>query len=83
MVALLYCILQFANAEMPFIEEPNYSEQAAKHLGQALYKQFDIGVYLRRMEKRYIHKDVKKYGAYVFIIGDIAIRQEIRFKWEF
>lgn len=63
--------------------DPNYEAQAARWLGKAVAKEYRLGDYAKRLEKRYVHKDVKKYGAYVAIPCKIIIDRRIVFRWEF
>ena len=60
-----------------------HERQAARYLTKALYKEYKVGKYVRRLEKKYVHKAVKKYGAYVAIPAKVLIDRRVVFKWEF
>lgn len=59
-------------------------ESAAKRKAlQATVKHFEIDKMARKLEKKYIPKDVRIIGGNIFLVADVIIKQRIVVKWTF
>lgn len=58
-------------------------EKALRYFLRATYKQTNLDNFVKNKEKKYINKDVKKYGGYVFSIGQIFVEKKVIIKWNF
>lgn len=57
--------------------------EALKNLQRALIKQFKIDKMARKLEKKYIHEDVRFYGGHAWVVADVIIKQRVTYKWTF
>ncbi len=57
--------------------------EALKHVGKASYKYFQLDRYVRKMEKRHLSNDVRKYGGWVSTGIRIAVDKKITYTWSF
>ena len=66
----------------PRSNEDNY-KQALQAIGEATYKQTELDKKVKKLEKKYLNKDLKKYGGYTILITDIMINQRFQYEWKF
>lgn len=58
-------------------------ERALKAIGKIAYKEYNLDKKVKELEKKYIDKDLKKYGGYTILVADIVINQRIKYEWKF
>jgi hypothetical protein len=58
-------------------------DKASKHVAKALWKEYRIDKALRRLEKKYISKDVRAVTGVVIPIGRAIYERRITFQWSF
>jgi hypothetical protein len=78
MVAMMMPQMSLANNN----NQDNY-KQAAQALSEALYKETGLDKKVKKLEKKYINKDLKKYGGYTILIADIVVNQRVQYEWKF
>lgn len=61
----------------------NPEEEALKHLGKAVYKEFEVGKAIKRIEKRYVPEEWRPYLGYTGTLVRVATEQKVTFTWEF
>lgn len=77
---LLILVLSFAPAS--YANEAEYNP-ALKKLAQAYYKYSDLDDFTKALEKKYVPKEIKKYGATLGVINALLIEKRIQLKWSF
>lgn len=86
MTFILSFLLNIASAQTMYNEPIVYlnSEQAAmQHLERALYKEFKLESDLKRIEKKYLPKKVREYGAWPILIVNLVNNRYISYTWKF
>lgn len=76
LITVLFCLIcsaAFAGQE----------EKAFRKAAEAAIKQFKIDKMAKRLEKRYIHEDVRVVGGYAISITRIITEQKVTYKWTF
>ena len=58
-------------------------DQAARYAAKAFYKHMEWDRHVNRLEKRYLSKDLKKYGGYVILVTRVATEQRVSYTWRF
>ncbi len=66
----------------PYCYSDEYNP-ALRKLALAYYKYSDLDDFTKVLEKKYISKEVKKYGAALGILNAIFIDKRIQLKWSF
>jgi len=61
----------------------NQTNDALKALAKATYVHSGLNKKAKKLEKKYIPKPVKKYGAWVGIGYKIVVEKRISFEWTF
>lgn len=72
-IMLLFSHCVFASSE----------RDALKALGKAAYKQTDLDDYARKMEKKYISKEMKDYTAWAILVIKTITEKKISYRWTF
>lgn len=58
-------------------------DQAPRYAAKALYKHLEWDQHVNRLEKRYLSKDLKKYGGYVILVTRVATERRVSYTWRF
>lgn len=61
----------------------NSDQEVVKYVGKALYKQLDVDDHIQRLEKRYLSKEIRKYGGAIGVGVRILTEQKISYVWKF
>ena len=56
---------------------------APKYIAKALYREYDLNVVVKRLEKRHLKKEWRKYGGYIGLSIRIATEKRISYEWRF
>lgn len=78
--------IAWADHRLPYIIdpiEPNYQQIATRTVAKALYREYNIGKYVKQAERKYIPKPVRKYGGYAGIIVQVSVQQRVSWEWTF
>lgn len=56
---------------------------ASKYAAKAIYKELNLDVITKRLEKRLVGKDLRKYGGYAILVVRVVSDNKISYRWEF
>ena len=56
---------------------------APKYVAKAVYKELNLDEITKRLEKRYVGNDLRKYGGYAILVTRIVSENKISYNWEF
>jgi len=58
-------------------------QRAGRYLGKALYKEYRVDEYARRLERQVIDENTRKSLTPVVTVGRIVMEQRIELEWRF
>lgn len=58
-------------------------QRAGRYLGKALYKEYRVDEYARRLERQVIDEDTRKSLTPVVTVGRIIVEQRVELEWRF
>lgn len=59
------------------------TEKAIRAAARASYKQTNLDDKVKKLEKRYLSDEVRKYGGWTINISKIFIEKKVVYTWEF
>lgn len=65
------------------IVHQNPEKEAIRALSKACYKEFGIDKVTKRLEKKYVPKELKEYGVWPVMIVKIVTEKRISYEWTF
>lgn len=61
----------------------NPEQEAIRALSKACYKEFGLDEYTKRLEKRYVPKELKEYGVWPALIIKAVTERRLSHEWTF
>lgn len=58
-------------------------EDALKAVAKATYKQTGLNKMVKRLERKYISDEMRKYGGWAINIGKVFIERKVSYEWTF
>lgn len=73
----------FLSVQNPKQMFDNPSKEALRHLGKAIYVELNLDDKVKILEKKYVSKNMRLYGPYLYGISKVLLEKRVSYTWRF